>query len=164
MDPRIPAIVTELLSSMGIRAERVTVEDSPVHPLLAVETTDAKELIGPRGEHLRALNVIARKIVEKQLGQDVHFLIDANGYHKERIVDIQTKARMLAERVRTFKTSTELAPMNAYERMIVHATFANDPEIETHSSGEGKGRHVVLAYKAADPSGFPQETPPSPAL
>ena len=42
-------------------------------------------------------------------------------------------------------------PMNAYERLIVHSAFTDDPDIETESHGEGKFRRVVLKYKTGAP-------------
>lgn len=141
-------IVREMLEKMGIVPDSVTLSDDPTHAVVAVAVPDAKLLIGPRGEHLAALNMVVRRIAEVRLPPErAHFLVDVNGYHEERINDLKTKARMIAERVRTFKTSTELSPMNAYERMIVHAMFAEDPEITTHSEGVGKDRRIVLAYR-----------------
>jgi spoIIIJ-associated protein len=149
MNPHIRDIVATLVEKMGITSPELELVDSPVHPMARItcDSVDSKLLIGPHGEHLRALNTIARKLVERAAQADIHFLVDVNGYHQEHIVDIQTKAHMLAERVRTFKSATELAPMNAYERMIIHATFADDPTIETHSEGDGKDRRVVLRYR-----------------
>jgi predicted RNA-binding protein Jag len=42
-----------------------------------------------------------------------------------------------------------MPPMSSYERLVVHELFAEDPEIETRSEGEGKTRHIILAYKGA---------------
>jgi len=43
-----------------------------------------------------------------------------------------------------FGDEVELEPMNAYNRMIVHALFNEDKEIDTESRGEGPYRHIVL--------------------
>jgi spoIIIJ-associated protein len=74
-------------------------------------------------------------------------MVDVNGYQLSRIRDLEQKARLLADRVRTFRSSAEMTPMTAYERMIVHSLFSNDPEITTESDGTGKMRHVILRYK-----------------
>jgi len=60
---------------------------------------------------------------------------------------VRQNARMLAQRARLFKHDVELAPQSAYERLVVHELFAEDPEIKTESAGEGKFRHIVLKYK-----------------
>ena len=36
--------------------------------------------------------------------------------------------------------------MSSYERMIVHSTFSDDPEVTTESEGEGKFRRVILKH------------------
>ena len=69
-----------------------------------------------------------------------------NSYHKRRLEELRRDARLLGERARAFQHEVELSPMNAYERMIVHAAFSNDLQIVTESRGEGKFRHVVLKY------------------
>ncbi len=140
--------IRTFIERLSIEVTSIEVVSTPAHPLYTVRTADSKLLIGPQGEHVRALNTLIKKMLEKQLGADMpHFLIDVNGYHKKRIDELGQNAKLLAERVRAFRSSVEMSPMNAYERMIVHATFANDPEIETVSEGEGKFRHVVIRYK-----------------
>ena len=57
--------------------------------------------------------------------------------------------RLLAQRARLFKHDVEMGPMSAYERLVVHELFADDPEIKTESQGEGKFRHIVLKHKTA---------------
>ncbi len=107
-------------------------------------------LIGPNGEHLRALNAIARRLVEKSHGEEAaSFLIDVNNYHEDQMERVRENARLLAQRARLFKHDVEMGPMSAYERLVVHELFAEDPEIKTESQGEGKFRHIVLKHKTA---------------
>ena len=148
MDPRIIPLVTELLAKMGVATDAVVASGEAEHPLVSVTSPDSKRLIGSQGEHLNALNQVARKMAEHMFGEDTaHFLIDVNGYHQERIDSIKKRAAMLAERVRSLRSRTPLPPLNSYERMIVHSMFADDPEIGTQSEGEGRDRHVVLFYR-----------------
>jgi spoIIIJ-associated protein len=117
-----------------------------------VRTPDSKRLIGPQGDHLRAVNYILRRLAERDpVLSEEKFLVDVNNYQYARIHDLEQKARLLAERVRTFRSSAEMSPMNAYERMVIHAMFSNDPEVTTESDGEGKVRHVVLRYRTTTP-------------
>lgn len=140
--------IRTFVERLSVEVTSIEVVATPVHPLYTIYTNDSKLLIGPQGEHIRALNTLIKRMLEKQIGADMpHFLIDVDGYHKKRIDELGQNARLLAERVRAFRSYAEMSPMNAYERMIVHATFANDPDIETVSEGEGKYRHVVIRYK-----------------
>ena len=150
----VKTIIAELLLKMAVAVDDIVVEEREARPLFHIKTKDSGALIGVGGEHLRALNLIVRKIVERRANTEEAgpFLIDVNDYHGRRIAELKASARLLAERARTFKYDVEMSPMNAYERMIVHAAFADDRDIVTESSGEGKFRHIVLKYKTPNNS------------
>jgi spoIIIJ-associated protein len=140
-------IISSLFSSLGETPEDVSVT-SGHRTVVAVKTPNSKALIGPQGEHLRALNTIARRLVESKHGEEAaSFLIDINGYFEEKMEGVRANARMLAQRARLFKHDVEMEPMSPYERLVVHELFSEDPEIQTESQGEGKFRHIVLKYK-----------------
>ena len=139
--------ITELLALLEVEVGALEVTTGH-RTVIAVDSPDSSLLIGPRGEHLKALNTIARRMVEQKHGEEAaSFLIDVNGFHEMEMEKVRAAARMLAQRARLFKHDVELAPMSAYERLVVHELFADDPEIKTESSGEGKFRHIVLKYK-----------------
>lgn len=145
----LKSIITNLLSLLGYEAERVEVA-SGHRTVVAISSKDSKQLIGPHGEHLRAFNTIARRLIEAKHGEEAaNFLVDINGYHEEKMEIVRQQARMLAQRARLFKHEVELAPMSPYERLVVHELFSEDPEIKTESRGEGKFRHIVLKYREA---------------
>lgn len=140
--------ISEMLTAMGVEVSSLTM-DGGARRVIAVTSPDSQRLIGPRGEHLRALNLIARRLVETKHGEDVaNFLIDVNGYQEAQLEVVRQNARILAQRARLFKHDVELAPMNPYERLVIHELFAEDPDIKTESAGEGKFRHIVLKYRA----------------
>jgi len=153
----IKALVTEFLDKLSLAYDRIEETRNDLHPVFLITAKDAHALIGNRGENLHALNYLLRKMVEKRFeGSEAEvprFLIDVNHYHSRRIREIQNKAKMLAERVRVFKYDVEMSPANAYERMLVHATFSGDPDIETESAGEGKFRRVVIKSRANPAAG-----------
>ncbi len=116
--------------------------------VVAIKMGDPAALLGPAGEHLRALNMIAKRMVEKSHGEEAAaFLIDVNGHHESQMERVRTEARAFAQRARLFKHDVEMPPLSSYERLVVHELFANDPDIRTESAGEGKFRHIVLKYK-----------------
>jgi len=138
--------VADLLEALGLEYSDITVSAGH-RTVVAITTQDSKELIGPHGEHLRALNTIAKRLVENRHSEEhTNFLIDINGYHEQQLETIRSQARALAQRARLFKHEVEMEPMSSYERLVVHELFAQDPDIETRSAGEGKFRHVVLFY------------------
>lgn len=148
--------IAALLSKLGIEVGSLSVTTGH-RTVVNVDSSDSKLLIGPSGEHLRALNAIARRIVEAKHGDEAaNFLIDVNGFHEAQMETVRQSARMLAQRARLFKHDVEMDPMSSYERLVVHELFAEDPEIETRSEGEGKFRHIVLKYRAGSASPIAQ--------
>jgi spoIIIJ-associated protein len=153
MDPiALKELVSTLLSTLGVEYESVAVKGGPPgragRTVVEVLSKDSKQLIGPHGEHMRALNTLARRLVETKWGEEAaNFLVDINGYYEEKMETVRANARMLAQRARLFKHDVEMSPMSPYERLVVHELFSDDPEIKTESEGEGKFRHVVLKFK-----------------
>jgi len=88
---------------------------------------------------------VDRKLSEEE--KDQNFFIDVGDYQNKRIQDIKNKAVVMGERARFFKKDIEMMPMTSYERMIVHSTFTDFPDIETESSGSGRERYVVIKYR-----------------
>ncbi len=146
-DTSLQEYIQEFVQTLGISIDAVEIVTTGAHTMFNIRTADSKQLIGPHGDHLRSLNYLIRRSVEKKTGEkDSKFMIDVNGYQHKHIQSIEQKAKLLADRVRTFKSSAAMTPMSAYERMIVHSLFSEDSEIATESEGVGKARHIVLRY------------------
>ena len=140
-------LVQNLLAPLGVAIDGVTVSGTH-RTVVAIATPESDKLIGPSGETLRAINTIAKRLVEAKYGAEkATFIIDINGYQESKLEGVRSNARMLAQRARLFKHDVELEPMSPYERLVIHELFAEDPEIETASAGEGKFRHIVLKYQ-----------------
>jgi len=135
--------VANLIDTLGLAVEKIEV--SVGHRTVVAVTSGEQALLGPAGEHLRALNTIARRLVEQKYGEEAtNFLIDVNRYHEAQMDTVRASAQMFAQRARLFKREVQMDPMSAYERLVIHELFADDPQIETRSEGEGKFRHIVL--------------------
>ena len=53
-------------------------------------------------------------------------------------------ARSAAERVKKNGSRIALAPMNGYERRLVHIALRGEDQVTTHSEGEDPYRRVVI--------------------
>lgn len=141
-------LIREFVEKMGVTIDSIDDTSTVGQVIFNINTPDSKQLIGPHGDHLRSLNYLLRRTVErKSEDTETRFMVDVNNYQQKHIQEIEQKARLLADRVRTFKSSADMTPMTAYERMIVHSMFTDDPEISTSSEGIGPTRHIVLSYK-----------------
>ncbi len=140
--------IETLLVKMNIFFDEVEVFKglSSSGPRFIIRSAESGLIIGPRGEHLRALNHILKRIVHKQ-SDLARFTVDINNYQEENIKRIRNQALALAREVRSLRQSIEMEPMSSYERMVVHTLFSQDPEITTESVGEKDERRVVIKLK-----------------
>lgn len=139
-----------LLTKLGLPFDSIETSMAAGSTVFTIHTVESGKLIGTNGETLSALNHLVKKMLEKTISRDFHFVIDVNGYHQKKIKSLEDQARLVAERARTFRYDVELSPMSAYERMIIHSTLKEMPDIQTMSHGEGALRHIVVRY--VDPS------------
>ncbi len=144
----IKKIIEELLSKMNFEVERIETAGSEKEPKFLIIAKDARLLIGKNGETFSSFVHLARKLVENKVpvGEKIDFCLDINNYQAEKVQGVYNKIQVLVERARTLKTEVELAPMPAYERMIVHEALGNIPDIKTESVGDGASRRVVIKY------------------
>lgn len=157
----VEIIIQTLLDTMGVSHKGVTRLDVAGQIVYNIGIDDGKTLIGAHGDTVHAIDFLVKRIVEQQLSKkradsdtDTHaneslFLVDVNEYRTRQIRDLQTKALMMAERARSFQYDVELTPMSGYERLIVHTTLQDAPNVKTESQGEGRSRRVVIRYTSA---------------
>lgn len=162
----IQTTLKELLDAAGLPHSGIARADIAGQTVFAIQTEDAGTLIGMHGDTVHALDHLVKKIVEKRSpapqvspeneGSEeperrggLHFLVDVNDYRTKQIKDLQNKALMMAERARSFQYDVELSPMTAYERLIIHTTLQDSPNVKTESQGEGRNRRVVIRYTEA---------------
>ena len=161
MESSVEAILRSMLDALGVPYSGITRSTVAGQEIFSIETGDARALIGAHGDTIHALDTLVKKIVEshspavqegtapqERAERGPMFLIDVNDYRSKQIKDLQAKALMLAERARSFQYDVELSPMSAYERLIIHTTLQDSPNVKTESQGEGRNRRVVIKYSA----------------
>ena len=113
-------------------------------PIFEIEGDDSGLLIGRKGETLRSLQFLTRFIVGRQTGERANISLDVEGYDERRKQSLANLANRVAQRVVKTGRSIELEPMSARERRLVHVALAENAEVYTESSGEGRDRRVVV--------------------
>ncbi len=147
----IKTFVQNLVQSLGAEIKSINLVDDEDTGMstIQIESPDSRMLIGRDGESLQALNSLLHRYCEKDLAQDaapMAITLDVNNFQKNHIDNLKTKAHMMAERAKFFKSSIDLDPMNGYERRIIHTFLEKDKNLVTDSTGVGKDRHIVVKF------------------
>jgi spoIIIJ-associated protein len=142
---KIVEMTNELLRLMGIGGAVTTRLEDDIHRV-DIETAGVDGLlIGKKGESLEDIGHLLRRMVGKQLKKSVRMDVDVGGYKKRRSVALKNKAVSLAARVKSTGKDMEMEPLSAAERRVVHLALADDPQIRTHTVGEGDLKNVVIS-------------------
>lgn len=109
--------------------------------------TEGDELVGRDGEVLEALQELARLAVMTETGHRSRLMLDVAGYREKRRKVLQELAQDAVAAVTESNESVRLAPMNPFERKIVHDVVAA-AGLVSESEGEEPQRRVVVLPKA----------------
>jgi spoIIIJ-associated protein len=136
-------VLEELLKLMEVRG-RVEVLSDEIPVALDIKGDDLGILIGRRGQTLTALEYITKLVVAGKLKVWLPLEVDVAGYKQHRRDSLQRLALYVAEQVASRRRAITMEPMPPDERRIVHITLTDNPDVTTHSIGEGEGRKVVV--------------------
>ena len=112
--------------------------------ILDINNGDLAILICRHGVTLEALQVVFTALLGKRLGFHYPVSVDVEGYKSRRREKVQSMARSAASRAKRSGNAVRLAPMNAYERRLVHLALRGDDTVMTHSEGVDPERCVVI--------------------
>lgn len=111
--------------------------------ILDVNGGDLAVLIGRHGRTLDSLQMVLSSLMSSRLKFYYPIVVDIESYKSRRKSKVQGLARAAASKARK-QGRVAMAPMNAYERRLVHLTLVDDDAVTTHSEGEDPNRRVVI--------------------
>jgi spoIIIJ-associated protein len=112
--------------------------------IVAIVGSDLQSLVGPRGETLDALQELTRLAVQQQTGVRSRLMLDVSGHRQARRTELQQLATDTAARALDTGEPVRLAPMNPFERKVVHDAVAAIDGVHSESEGEEPNRRVVV--------------------
>jgi spoIIIJ-associated protein len=110
---------------------------------LAIVGGKLSHLVGQNGEVLDALQELTRLAVQTATGDRSRLMLDVDGYRAGRKSELRQLATERAVEVTSSQSSMKLAPMNAFERKIIHDTIQT-LGLRSESEGEDPNRCVVI--------------------
>jgi len=102
-----------------------------------------RRLAGTDGEVLDALQELTRLAVQAKTGDRSRLMLDVAGYRAGRRVELVKVADVAIAKVRESGEPVALAPMNPFERKVVHDAVAA-AGLVSDSDGVEPTRHVVV--------------------
>ncbi len=111
--------------------------------ILDVNGGDLAVLIGKHGHTLDSLQMVLTSLMSSTLKFYYPITVDIESYKSRRKNKVQGLARSAAQRARK-QGRVAMAPMNAYERRLVHLALVDDDTVTTHSEGVDPNRRVVI--------------------
>ena len=108
--------------------------------------TESDVLVGKDGEVLEALQELTRLAVMTETGHRSRLMLDIAGHRDRRRKELQELASDAVAEVNATGEAVRLAPMNPFERKIVHDVVAA-AGLVSESEGEEPRRRVVVLPK-----------------
>lgn len=108
--------------------------------------TESDVLVGKDGEVLEALQELTRLAVMTETGHRSRLMLDIAGHRDRRRKELQELASDAVAEVNSTGEAVRLAPMNPFERKIVHDVVAA-AGLVSESEGEEPRRRVVVLPK-----------------
>lgn len=112
--------------------------------ILDVSDGDLAVLIGRHGRTLDALQMVLTSLLSSKIKFYYPVTVDIESYKSRRKQKLEDIALSSAARAKQRGGKVTLAPMNAYERRLIHLALRDDSGVITHSEGEEPERRVVI--------------------
>ena len=145
-EEKIEQFLKGLLEHMGSEAVPHAWKESEDTYKVDLVGDDLGYLIGRRGDTLDAIQHLCNYSVKRGVEGHIRINVDAEAYREKREDSLRRYARKKAQQVLKARSRTNLEPMNAYERHVIHATLQEMDNITTHSTGTEPNRRVVIEY------------------
>ena len=139
--------VEDLLSFFGLNTDVRAGADEEVIEISIPSTHLNAFLIGQRGDTLRQFQYLVSTTLRNKEAELYRVNLDIADYKRQRNDRLRDQAEEWVKKVRDSGETMSLRPMSAAERRVVHQAVSDYSDVETHSEGEGRDRHIVLSKK-----------------
>ncbi|MCI0686771.1 MAG: single-stranded DNA-binding protein [Sporichthyaceae bacterium] len=110
---------------------------------VAIVGSDLRQLVGPEGEVLEALQELTRLAVYQVTRERSRLMLDVGGFRARRREELTEVGRQAADEAKSSGVPVKLQPMTPFERKIVHDAVAA-AGLRSESEGEEPDRRVVI--------------------
>src|SRR5580698_7927485 len=138
-----------MLGHLGLVFEVEELEPAGRH-VLNIHSRESGRIVGRDGQGLEDLEYLLNRILDRGEEGTANVIVDVEGYRQKEKQDFLGRIREMADQVRRTGRPLVLAPMNSFDRRLVHQAFAEDPEIATQSEeGSARLKQITLALRSS---------------
>ena len=112
--------------------------------MVAIVGSDLDPLVGAGGTTLDALQELTRLAVQQKTGVRSRLMLDISGHRSSRRKQLTELAEATAKSVVAEGQPVRLAPMNPFERKVVHDAISGLDGVRSESDGDEPQRRVVV--------------------
>jgi spoIIIJ-associated protein len=142
--------IEDILSFFGLNTDARAGADEDVIEVSIPSTHLNAFLIGQHGETLRNLQHLVSMTLRGKEAELVRVNIDVADYKRQRNDRLIGQVEGWVKQARERSDPMHLVPMSPAERRVVHQAASDYGDVETHSEGEGRDRHIVLTKKSEE--------------
>ena len=141
--------VTALLEKANLPADVRIDHREPGRLTLEILTDDPAIVIGKHGSTLESLQLITNIHVGRINPEDepVRVVLDTEDYRYRREQSLVRMANRVAHEVRRTGRPRLLAPLNPFERRLIHAALGELAGVTTESEGDGLYKQIRVSYQ-----------------
>ena len=149
MNQQPAEILDTILGYLGFVAT-IEHEEHDGTPVLQILTHEPQRLIGRREEVMEDLQHLVNRLLLAQNPPAPRVIVDVQHHRAMRDDELVSKVKQLANVVRATGRPMQTAPLNSYDRRIVHNLFKDDAEIATWSPPEeARVKRITIRKRSA---------------
>lgn len=149
MNQQPAEILDTILGYLGFVAT-IEHEEHDGTPVLQILTHEPQRLIGRREEVMEDLQHLVNRLLLAQNPPAPRVIVDVQHHRAMRDDELVSKVKQLANVVRATGRPMQTAPLNSYDRRIVHNLFKDDAEIATWSPpDEARLKRITIRKRPA---------------
>ena len=111
--------------------------------IVEVEPGDLEHLVGEGGDVLQALQELSRLAATRETGERSRLMLDIAGFRIKQKEVLEEAAKSACAEAQRTAAPVRMAPMNPYERKVVHDMVAT-LGLVSESEGDEPARRVVI--------------------
>ena len=148
LERQVIEFVTVLLEKASLPADVRIDQREPGRLTLEILSDDPAIVIGKHGSTLESLQLIANIHVGRinTEGEPLRVVLDTEDYRYRREQSLLRMANRVAHEVRRTGRPRLLAPLNPFERRLIHTALGELGGVTTESEGDGLYKQIRVSY------------------